>query len=88
MEYTEERVQAFQAVAELRAYGKRMGKIFRNTFGQDSNVVLRHLLWKIFRETLLNYIRIQPMNTLILSFHIISQDIALRSSKNSSISCK
>ena len=38
VEYTEERVQAFQTVAELRACSKRMGKIFRNTFDQeDSN---------------------------------------------------
>lgn len=50
---TKERVQTFRNVAELRAYTKRTGKIFRNTFDQeDSNVVLRHLLRKIFRESL------------------------------------
>lgn len=40
VEYTEERVQAFQTVAERRAYGKEMGKVFRNTFDQDSNAML------------------------------------------------
>ncbi|OCK94216.1 uncharacterized protein K441DRAFT_562665, partial [Cenococcum geophilum 1.58] len=50
---TDERVQTFRTEAELRAYGKGTGKIFRNTFDQeDSNVVLRHLLRKIFREVL------------------------------------
>ncbi|KAF2806329.1 uncharacterized protein BDZ99DRAFT_394372 [Mytilinidion resinicola] len=52
-ENSEERVQTFRNVAELRAYTKETGKVFRNTFGQeDSSVVLRHLLRKIFRESL------------------------------------
>ncbi|KAH8663688.1 hypothetical protein BGZ60DRAFT_379420 [Tricladium varicosporioides] len=46
---SEEKVRTFSDVAELRAYTKETGKIFRNTFDQeDSNVVLRHLLRKIF----------------------------------------
>ncbi|KAH8647544.1 hypothetical protein BGZ60DRAFT_474435 [Tricladium varicosporioides] len=46
---SEEKVQTFSDVAELRVYTKETGKIFRNTFDQeDSNVVLRHLLRKIF----------------------------------------
>jgi hypothetical protein len=50
---TEERVQTFETVADLRDYSKRTGKIFRNTFHQDdANLVLRHLLRKIFRENL------------------------------------
>lgn len=50
---TEERVQTFRKMAELRAYTKSTGKIFRNTFDQeDGNVVLRHLLRRIFRESL------------------------------------
>jgi hypothetical protein len=48
-----EKVQTFRNVAELRAYTKETGKIFRNTFDQEGgNVVLRHLLRKIFRESL------------------------------------
>ena len=43
----------FRNVAELRAYTTNTGKIFRNTFDQeDGNVVLRHLLRKIFRGSL------------------------------------
>ena len=50
---TEERAQTFRDVAELRAYTNSMGKIFCNTFDQeDGNVVLRHLLRKIFRGRL------------------------------------
>lgn len=50
---TEDRVQTFHNVAELRDYTKKTGKIFRNTFDQENdNVVLRHLLRKIFRESL------------------------------------
>jgi hypothetical protein len=50
---SEEKVQTFRNVAELRAYTKETGKIFRNTFNQEgSNVVLRHLLRKIFQESL------------------------------------
>ncbi|KAF2439127.1 hypothetical protein P171DRAFT_370781 [Karstenula rhodostoma CBS 690.94] len=49
----ESRVRTFRNVAALRAYTKRTGKIFRNTVGEDdSNVVLRHLLRKIFRGNL------------------------------------
>ncbi|TVY12902.1 hypothetical protein LARI1_G009146, partial [Lachnellula arida] len=48
-----EKAQTFRDVAELRAYTKETGKIFRNTFDQeDGNVVLRHLLRKIFRGSL------------------------------------
>jgi len=48
-----EKVETFRNVAELRAYTKETGKIFRNTLKQQSgNVVLRHLLRKIFRESL------------------------------------
>lgn len=48
-ENTEERVQTFRNLAELRVYTKETGKIFRNTFDEESgNVVLRHLLRKIF----------------------------------------
>jgi len=48
-----ERVQTFHNVAELRAYTTRTGKIFRNTINQENgNVVLRHLLRMIFRESL------------------------------------
>jgi hypothetical protein len=47
------KVQTFRDVAELRAYTKETGKIFRNTFDQEGgNVVLRHLLRKIFRGSL------------------------------------
>ncbi|KAG9227929.1 hypothetical protein BJ875DRAFT_35716 [Amylocarpus encephaloides] len=50
---SEEKVQTFRDVAELRAYTKETRKIFRNTFDQEGgNVVLRHLLRKIFRESL------------------------------------
>ncbi|PMD60523.1 uncharacterized protein K444DRAFT_394650 [Hyaloscypha bicolor E] len=50
---SEEKVQTFYDVAELRAYTKETGKIFRNTFNQEGgNVVLRHLLRKIFRGSL------------------------------------
>jgi len=50
---TEEPVRTFRNVAELRAYTKDTGKIFRNTLDQeDGNVVLRHLLRKIFRDSL------------------------------------
>jgi hypothetical protein len=43
------KVQTFCDVAELRAYTKETGKILRNTFDQrGGNVVLRHLLRKIF----------------------------------------
>ncbi|KAH8758844.1 hypothetical protein BGZ57DRAFT_944370 [Hyaloscypha finlandica] len=50
---SEEKVQTFRDVAELRAYTKKTSKIFRNTFDQEGgNVVLRHLLRKIFRESL------------------------------------
>jgi hypothetical protein len=46
---SEEKVQTFRDVAELRAYNKETGKIFRNTFDQEGgNVVLRHLFRKIF----------------------------------------
>lgn len=39
------KVRTFRGVAELRAYTKETGKIFRNVFEQESdNVVLRHLL--------------------------------------------
>jgi hypothetical protein len=38
-------------VAELQAYTKETGKIFCHTFDREgSNVALRHLLRKIFRE--------------------------------------
>lgn len=48
-----EKVQTFRDVAELRAYTKETGKIFRNTFDQEcGNVVLRHKLRKIFRGSL------------------------------------
>ena len=50
---TKERVQTFRNVAELRKYTKRTGKVFRNTFDcdqKDGNVVLRHLLRKLFRQ--------------------------------------
>ena len=49
---SEENVQTFRDVAELRAYTKETGKIFRNTFDQEGgNVVLRHLLRKnLLRE--------------------------------------
>lgn len=48
-----EKVQTFRDVAELRAHTKETGKVFRNTFDEeDGNVVLRHLLRKIFRESL------------------------------------
>ena len=44
-----ERVQTFRNMTELQAYTKSTGKIFRNTFDQeDGNIVLRHLLYKIF----------------------------------------
>jgi len=47
---SEDKVQTFRDVAELRAYTKETGKIFRNPFDQESgNVVLRHLLRNIFR---------------------------------------
>lgn len=50
---SEEKVETFRDVAGLRAYTKETGKIFRNTFDQESgNVALRHLLRKIFRESL------------------------------------
>jgi hypothetical protein len=50
---TKERVRTFRSVAELRAYTRETGKIFRNTLDQeDGNVVLRHLLRNIFRENL------------------------------------
>jgi hypothetical protein len=49
---SEEKVQTFRDVAELRAYTKETRKIFRNTFDEGGNVVLRHLLRKIFRESL------------------------------------
>jgi hypothetical protein len=48
---SDERVQTFRDVKGLRAYIKETRKIFRNTFdkdGKNSNVVLRHLLRKIF----------------------------------------
>ncbi|CAG8972327.1 hypothetical protein HYALB_00001730 [Hymenoscyphus albidus] len=46
---SEEKVETFCDVAGLRAYTKETGKIFRNTFDQEGgNVVLRHLLRKIF----------------------------------------
>ena len=42
---SEERVQTFRNVAELRAYTKKIGKMSHNTFDQeDNNVVLRDLL--------------------------------------------
>ncbi|KAH8655652.1 hypothetical protein BX600DRAFT_470062 [Xylariales sp. PMI_506] len=45
-------VQTFSSVAELRAYTKNTGKVFRNTLDRGSgNIVLRHLLRKIFRES-------------------------------------
>ncbi|RYN65003.1 hypothetical protein AA0119_g11515 [Alternaria tenuissima] len=48
----EDRVQTFSDVAGLRAYTRRTGKVFRNTLGQTGgNVVLRHLLRRIFRES-------------------------------------
>ena len=49
---SEEKVQTFRDVAELRAYTKETDKIFRNTFDQEGgNVVLRHLLRKnLLRE--------------------------------------
>jgi hypothetical protein len=51
---SEEKDQTFSNVAELRAYTKKTGKIFRNTFDQeDGNVVLRHLLRKIFLRELM-----------------------------------
>jgi hypothetical protein len=41
--------KTFRDVAELRAYTKEAGKIFRNTFNEEvGNVVLKHLLQKIF----------------------------------------
>ncbi|CZS94515.1 uncharacterized protein RCO7_11685 [Rhynchosporium graminicola] len=50
---SEEKVHTFRNVAELRNYTKETRKIFRNTFDQEgSNIVLRHLLRKIFRESL------------------------------------
>jgi triacylglycerol esterase/lipase EstA (alpha/beta hydrolase family) len=49
----EEQVQTFRTLPELRTYTKETGKIFRNTFDrEDGNVVLRHLLRKIFRGSL------------------------------------
>ncbi|EFZ04512.2 double-stranded RNA-binding type zinc finger domain protein [Metarhizium robertsii] len=46
-------VRTFETEAELRAYTQRTAKIFRNTWHQeDSNVVMRHLLRKIFRCSL------------------------------------
>lgn len=48
-----EKVQNFRDLEELRDYTLETGKIFRNTIDQESgNVVLRHLLRKIFRENL------------------------------------
>ncbi|RDW74148.1 hypothetical protein BP5796_07590 [Coleophoma crateriformis] len=45
----EDKVQTFRDVAQLRAYTKETRKIFSNTFdGEGGNVVLRHLLRKIF----------------------------------------
>ncbi|KAL3428261.1 hypothetical protein PVAG01_01770 [Phlyctema vagabunda] len=50
---SEEKVRTFRNVAELRNYTKETRKIFRNTFDQEGgNVVLRHLLRKIFQESL------------------------------------
>ncbi|KAF2188514.1 hypothetical protein K469DRAFT_565357 [Zopfia rhizophila CBS 207.26] len=50
---SEEKVQTFCNMAGLRVYTKKTGKIFRNTFDQEGgNIVLRHLLRKIFRESL------------------------------------
>ncbi|KZL79584.1 double-stranded rna-binding type zinc finger domain protein [Colletotrichum incanum] len=47
------RVQTFRNVEELRTYTRMTGKVFRNRFNQeDGNVVLRHLLRNIFRESL------------------------------------
>ncbi|PMD67452.1 uncharacterized protein K444DRAFT_639408 [Hyaloscypha bicolor E] len=48
-----EKVRTFRDIAELRTYTKEIRKIFRNTFDQEGgNVVLRHLLRKIFRGSL------------------------------------
>ncbi|MCQ6513298.1 hypothetical protein NPN18_26390, partial [Vibrio parahaemolyticus] len=45
------KVRTFRNVEELRAYTRETGKVFRNTLDQESgNVVLRHLLRKIFQE--------------------------------------
>jgi len=50
---SKKKVQTFGTVTELRAYTKETGKIFRNTLKQKGgNVVLRHLLRKIFSESL------------------------------------
>ena len=44
-----ERVQTFRNEEDLGAYTENTGKVFRNTLNQeDGNVVLRHLLRKIF----------------------------------------
>ncbi|XWX01174.1 hypothetical protein V2A60_009200 [Cordyceps javanica] len=49
----EEPVHRFNTVQELRDYTARTRKIFRNNMdGEDGNVVLRHLLRKIFRGNL------------------------------------
>ncbi|CAO2655006.1 Nn.00g117390.m01.CDS01 [Neocucurbitaria sp. VM-36] len=46
---TEDQVQTFRNVTALRKYTKKTGKIFHNTLDQeDGNVVLRHLLRKMF----------------------------------------
>jgi hypothetical protein len=48
---SENRVDTFEDLARLRTYTKTTGKIYHNTLRQgDGNVVLRHLLRKIFRE--------------------------------------
>ena len=47
------RVHTFRTLEDLRVYTKKTGKIFRNPFNEeDSNVILRHLLRRIFRENL------------------------------------
>ena len=47
---SEETVQTFRTLEELRDYTNKKRKVFRNTLGEeDGNVVLRHLLRKIFQ---------------------------------------
>ncbi|KAK1572711.1 uncharacterized protein LY79DRAFT_594331 [Colletotrichum navitas] len=45
------RVQTFHNVQELRAYTLKTRKIFPNTLGSSSSVVLRHLLRYMFRTS-------------------------------------
>lgn len=47
-ETTEEPVQTFGTLGELRNNTKETGKIFRNTFRDEGNVVLKDLLRRLF----------------------------------------